>query len=269
MLIILDDPDDERLDAFRRPDRQLSDRLERRDDRGAGWFVAEGDLVVARAIEAGCRLVTALADGDLEPEFLRRLDDLGDVLVANDTIRRRVTGFGVVHPVMALFERPARPSVEELVRGRHRIIALEAVDNPINVGSVVRNAVALGWDGLILDHTSADPLARRALRVAMGTTFGLPHARTTDLPGRLEILRSNGAAVIALTPGHGAVDLDQVAAEIGGHDPVVVVVGAERSGLGPEILGLATHRARIPMAGGVDSLNAAAAAAIACYVLRR
>ena len=100
-------------------------------------------------------------------------------------VRRVVTGLGYPHRIVALFERPARPTVAELADTADRLVVLEAVDNPANVGSVIRNAAAFGWDGLILDHTSADPLARRSLRVAMGTAFALPHARTRHLADEL------------------------------------------------------------------------------------
>ena len=138
---------------------------------------------------------------------------------------------------------------------------LEAVDNPANVGAIIRNAAGLGWDGLILDHTSADPLARRSLRVAMGTAFALPHARTTTLIHDIDAL--DGVNLFAMTPDPDAVALDTV-------DPgerAAVLVGSERSGLSDELLALATP-VRIPMGAGVDSLNAAAATAIACWELR-
>ena len=139
---------------------------------------------------------------------------------------------------------------------------VEAVDNPTNVGSIIRNAAALGWDGLILDHTSADPLARRSLRVGMGTVFSLPHARTTDLAGELRSL--TGFELYAMTPEPDGRRPPQRRAG----ERVGVLIGSERSGLSDELLDLATP-VRIPMAAGVDSLNAAAATAVACYALAR
>lgn len=268
MLIHLDDPDDDRLEPFRRSDRRLSDRSERRNDAGAGLFVAEGDLVVERALDAGCRPVSALVDAEIEPPILERLAALTEVLVADEQVRRQVTGFGVVHRVIALFERPARPSARELLASADRLVLLEAVDNPVNIGSIVRNAAALGWSGLILDRTSADPLARRALRVAMGTAFALPHARVDDLVGVIEELSARSVPVVALTPHRDAVDIAALGDDLR-RGPLAVAVGAEREGLSAAVLAAATYRARIPMAGGIDSLNAAAATAIACYALRR
>ena len=142
---------------------------------------------------------------------------------------------------------------------------VEAVDNPINVGSIVRNAVALGWDGMIFDYTSADPLSRRSLRVSMGQAIAFPTARSTELPDELQRLADHGFAVCALTPSPGAADIDTIPMAT----KMAVVIGSERHGLSAASLDACTHRARIPMAEGIDSLNAAAATAIACYALRR
>ena len=136
---------------------------------------------------------------------------------------------------------------------------VEGVDNPSNVGAIVRNAAAFGWDGLILDHTSADPLARRSLRVAMGTAFTLPHACSTQL---IAEIGDAELTLYALTPDSDAADIRSI-------DPTgrrAVLIGSERAGLSNELLAISTP-VRIPMSTGVDSLNAAAAAAIACYAL--
>lgn len=252
-------PEDERLAPFRLRERGLASRSDRRDDAGAGLFLAEGDLVVDRALRAGCQPFLALADADRIPEVGHRLAETVDVFVGGDDIRQMVTGLGMPHPIVALYHRPPRPTAAQLMAATDLLVVAEAVENPVNVGSVVRNAAALGWDGLLLDHTSADPLSRRALRVAMGTAFELPHARTTDLVGALA---ATNHQLLALTPDPDATDLHDVR-------PArrrALLIGAERAGLSPELLDMSL-RVRIPMANGVDSLNAAAAAAVACYAL--
>jgi tRNA G18 (ribose-2'-O)-methylase SpoU len=259
--VIVESADDPRLAPFRFDERALASRAERRDDRGAGLFLAEGDLVVERALDAGCVPVAALADPQRIPPVVERLGI--EVFLAGDDVRRMVTRLGIPHPVVALFRRPPRPSVAELVAASERLVVLEGVDNPANVGAVVRNAAALGWHGLILDHTSADPLSRRALRVAMGTAFTLPHARTQTLRDDLAALGSH--TLVALTPDPSATPIDQVTIR----GPRAVLIGSERAGLGPDLLEVAHLRVRIPMWGGVDSLNAAAATAIACHSLRK
>lgn len=261
--ITVDSTDDERLGLFRLKERGLTNRADKRDDTGAGLFLAEGDLVVSRAHAAGCTAVAALADADRIPEIAHHLGI--DVFVGGDSVRRMVTGLGMPHPIVAIFQRPPRPSAVSLLARSRRLVMVEQVDNPANIGGIVRNAAGLGWDGLLLDGSSGDPLSRRALRVAMGTTFSLPHARTRDLINLLadEVQRRD---VIALTPDQSATDLRTLAAELNPERPRAILIGSERAGLSHDVLGLAVQ-ARIPMAGDVDSLNAAAASAIACWAL--
>ena len=264
LLTPVDDPDDPRLALFRAPDRSLANRPQRRDEAGAGLFLAEGDLVVARALAAGCAPVAVLVDGGRPvPAVLEGI--AAPVYAGGVEIRRMVTGLGVPNDVLALFSRPARATFADVVASARRIVVAEAVDNPANVGAIVRNAAGLGWDGLVLDHTSADPLARRALRVSMGHAVELPHARVESIVVAVTELRRGGFRVVALAPD-GEVSLDDVAHDRDGR--VALVVGAERAGLGADVLAAADVRARIPMSRGVDSLNVAAATAIACYALR-
>jgi len=255
--------DDLRLAPFRLNERGLASRADKRDDTGAGLFLAEGDLVVERALAAGCRPFAALADGERLPDVAHELaaTDI-DVFVGGDDVRRLVTQLGMPQPIVALFHRPPRPTARDLAARCDRLVIVEGVDNPVNIGAIVRNAAALGWDGLLLDHTSADPLARRALRVAMGTAFSLSHARSRDLIGEVTALMASDCDVFALTPRPDAIDIRTVRS----HGRRALVIGAERSGLSDAVLDLATA-VRIPMADSVDSLNAAAAAAIACYAL--
>ena len=261
MFVPVDDAHDERLAQFRLNERGLANRGDKRDDAGSGLFLAEGDLVVARALDAGCRPLVGLADGERIPPVAQRLVAAGvDVYVGGEGVRRLVTGLGTPQPIVALFHRPARASARDLLARCDRLVIVEGVDNPANVGAIVRNAAAFGWEGVLLDHTSADPLARRALRVAMGTAFTLPHARTRRLVD--ELRESSRLTLYALTPDPTAIDIRTIApsARRG------VVIGSERTGLSAALLALATP-VRIPMAPGVDSLNAAAAAAVACYAL--
>lgn len=256
--------DDARLAPFRLNERGLASRSDRRDDSGAGLFLAEGDLVVERALAAGCRPHLALADQDrILPVTERLVADGIPVFVGGEEIRRLVTRLGMPQAIIALFHRPPRPAAEDLAGQCERLLVVEGVDNPANIGAIVRNGAAFGWSGLLLDHTSADPLSRRALRVAMGTAFALPHARTTDLAGVLErIVDIDDNDVYALTPSADAADIG----ELQPSGRRAVVIGAERTGLSDRVLAACTP-VRIPMAHGVDSLNAAAAAAIACYAL--
>jgi tRNA G18 (ribose-2'-O)-methylase SpoU len=244
--IRIDDPDDARFRQFRLNERGLASRADKRDDAGAGMFLAEGDLVVERALAAGCHPVAALIDLERPPAVAHRLADRTRL----PGVRRRRTGSqrGVTTGRAAVDHRPVRPSepahrVAALAAVARRLVIVEAVDNPSNIGSIIRNAAALGWDGLVLDHTSADPLARRSLRVGMGTVFSLPHARTRDLATALRAL--TGFELYAMTPDPDATPIRSIRPG----DRVGILVGSERSGLSPALLELATP-VRIPMALG-------------------
>jgi tRNA G18 (ribose-2'-O)-methylase SpoU len=261
-VIPVDDPADPRLRAFRLRERGLSNRPQRRDDDGAGLFMAEGDLVVERALAAGCVPVAGLVDAARPPAVAARLAEIVPVYAGGNEIRKLVTSLGVPSDVVALFRRPPRPAVHELAAASTHLVLAEAIDNPANVGAIVRNAAGTGWDGLVLDRTSADPLSRRALRVSMGHAVGFPHARMLDVAATLTELAAAGFTIAALAPEGGVELRDVIAAE-----RVVLAVGAERSGLSETVLAAADIRIRIAMSAGVDSLNVAAATAIACYAL--
>lgn len=260
----VDDPDDPRLAVFRLNERGLANRPQRRNDDGEGLFMAEGDLVVERALLAGCEPVVGLVDELRPPPIAHRLAERAPVYAGGEQVRALVTKLGVPNAVVAIFRRPPRSTVDALAATARRLVLVEAVDNPANIGAIVRNAAGLGWDGLITDATSADPLARRSMRVSMGHAVAFPHARAVDPAAALVTLVHHGFAVVALTPDHDAIDL----ADVPSCDRLVVCVGAERVGLTDAVQRAATVRVRIPMQHDVDSLNVAAATAIACYALR-
>lgn len=263
----VDDPDDPRLAVFRLNERGLSSRPQRRNDDGEGLFMAEGDLVVERALLAGCIPVVALVDELRPPAVAGVLAQRVPVYAGGEQIRALVTKLGVPNAVVAIFRRPPRTTVEHLAATARRLVVVEAVDNPANIGAIIRNAAGLGWDGLITDTTSADPLARRSMRVSMGHAVAFPHARAVDVPAAIRTLLDHGFSVAALTPDPQAVDIADFA---NGHalDRVAVCVGAERAGLSDSLMAAASVRMRIPMQSDIDSLNVAAATAIACHALR-
>jgi tRNA G18 (ribose-2'-O)-methylase SpoU len=261
-LISIEDAGDPRLALFRARERVLSNRPQRRDDAGDGLFMAEGDLVVERALDAGCTPTAVLVDASRPPRIVDRLLGIVPVYAGGSEVRKLVTSLGVPSDVVALFHRPPRPSLTELAAAASHLVLVEAVDNPANIGAVVRNAAGTGWHGLVLDRTSADPLSRRALRVSMGHAASFPHARVVDVAAAVAELARAGFTVVALAPG-GEVEMRALEPP----DRLVLAVGAERSGLGADVLATADVRVRIEMAAGVDSLNVAAATAIACYAL--
>lgn len=218
--------------------------------------------MVERALDAGCQPFRALVDGSRVPVVADRfVAGGGEAFTGGDEVRQMVAGLGVLHSIIALFHRPPRPSAAELAQHSTRLVVVEGVDNPANIGSIIRNAAAMGWDGVLLDHTSADPLSRRALRVAMGTAFSIPHARTTNLIDELHAMSDRD--LYSLTPDPHAADIRTITPQ---NARRAVLIGSERAGLSDEVLSI-TIPVRIAMAAGVDSLNAAAAAAVACYAL--
>ena len=264
MIVAIHDAGDARLAPFRWRDRQLASRLDRTETVGAGMFVAEGDLVVQRALDAGCEPVALLCDETMGAELAVVLDGV-DVYVGDEDLRREVTGLGVPLKALGLFRRPPLVDPEVLISDSTRIVMAEAVDNPTNLGSIMRNAVALGWDALLLTNGSADPLARRALRVSMGTGLRLPFARLDDSDAAFEMFGRHGCDTIALTPSPEASPLDDHVASATGRR--ALLLGSERDGLAPATMARCTRRVRIEMYNDTDSLNVAAAAAIALHHL--
>jgi tRNA G18 (ribose-2'-O)-methylase SpoU len=247
----------------------LTDAARRmRHEPAAGFFIAEGEKVVARAAAAGYPARSLLVSPQRLPELDPALLSLGcPVHVASYEVLRAVTGFHVHRGVLASFGRLAVPSAEDVVARSRRVVVMEEVTNHTNLGAVFRSAAGLGMDAVLLGPRSCDPLYRRSVRVSMGQVFSVPYAFLDRWPDGLQDLRSAGFRVLALTPDPTATPLEQVA--LADDDRAALVLGAEGPGLTEEAMAASDERVRIPMAAGVDSLNVAAAAAVACWVLGR
>ena len=267
MITTISSSQDPRLDPLRLNERQLTTIAQRRSTLAAGRFIAEGDLVVARALAAGYKPEVVLCDAEQAERFDLEIEKLGgQCLTADIEIRRQATGLGVPLSALGVFFRPEPLTVSQVISQARRVVVVEAVDNPSNIGAIVRCAVGLGWDGLICDSTSADPLSRRGLRVSMGSAFNLPFARTADIVETLKTLQAQNFKVFALTPDSSSVDIDQI--EIDPMQKRAIIFGSERAGLSQQALTCADACVKIAMNPSVDSLNVAAAAAISCYALR-
>jgi tRNA G18 (ribose-2'-O)-methylase SpoU len=233
-----------------------------------GFFIAEGAKVIRRAIDAGYRPRSfLLAERWLESlcGVLSRWPEAPVYVVAED-LAERVTGFHVHRGALASLHREQRHSVEELL-ARHRLVVLEDIVDHTNVGAILRNAAGLGWDGALLSPRAADPLYRRSIKVSMGAVFSLPWARLVDWRGAPQLLSAAGFLTVALSLAPDALELSQLAATIRPPSRIAVLLGTEGAGLSTRWSDGAAVRARIPMSAGIDSLNVAAAAAIACYAL--
>jgi tRNA G18 (ribose-2'-O)-methylase SpoU len=183
-------------------------------------------------------------------------------------VAEQVTGFHVHRGALASFHRTQRHQEADLL-ALQRLVVLEDVVDHTNVGAILRCAAGLGWDGALLAPRAADPLYRRAIKVSMGAVFSLPWARLTDWASAPERLHAAGFTVIALTLSDDALTLGEVAARLAPQARPAVLLGTEGTGLSERWTRGAALRVRIPMHRGIDSLNVAAAAAIACYSLAR
>ena len=265
MRLTITDPGDPRLaDYVRLRDTSLRRHLESEQ----GLFIAEGEKVIRRAIEAGYRPRSFL----LAERWLDGLRDVvqrwpaAPVFVVTEDLAEQVTGFHVHRGALASLHREQRHRLHELV-AMQRVVVLEDIVDHTNVGAIIRNAAALGWDGALLSPRAADPLYRRSIKVSMGAVFSLPWARLEDWEATPEMLAAAGFLTVALTPAPDALTLSELAASISAGTRVAVMLGTEGAGLSRRWSDEAEVRARIPMFAGIDSLNVAAAAAIACYAL--
>lgn len=267
MPIAITDHTDPRLEDY----VSLTDvALRRRTEPERGLYIAESEKVIRRALRAGHRPRSFLMAE-------RWLTDLADVVtdaeaqglpvyVGEHDVIERLTGFHLHRGALAAMQRPVLPALQDLLGSAHRVMVLEDIVDHTNVGAIFRSAAALGVDAVLVTPRCADPLYRRSIRVSMGTVFQVPWTRIDPWPKGIEILKDAGFTVAALALAADAVTLDEL--EAAPPDRVALVLGTEGDGLGARTVAAADLTVRIPMAGGVDSLNVAAASAVAMWALR-
>ena len=266
MDVLIDDPNDPRIGIFRGlRDQEARKRRESPGGDAHGSFIAEGDLVIERAVERGFQL-TAVLISARRTKSLPTACDGAVVYRASDDVLTDITGRPALRDPIAQFVRPEPTNAVDLLDAHRTFVVLENVNNPNNMGVIMRNAAALDIHAALLDPTCSDPLYRRAVRASMGQVFAIPHARIGHLAESLPLLHDYNITTVALTPS-GNVDLRDI--ELDPQQKIGVVLGAEGPGLTSEAMAAATIRAKIPMSNGVDSLNVANAAAIAFYTLSR
>jgi len=241
--------------------------------RKSACFVAEGRLVVKTLLtDSPLRACSVLCDETartwLEREVGSALGEGVPVYVVPDSLTS-LAGWNFHQGCLALGERPAPRSVTDLVAGRPRLlVALDRVSNPDNVGAIFRTAAAFGAGGIFLAPGCASPLYRKALRTSMGAALRLPFSHGPAWRAGLETLVAAGHTLLALTPEEDADSLEDVLQMLPPEAKRVLVLGAEGDGIGPDTRDLAALRVAIPLTGGIDSLNVAAATAVALYRLR-
>ena len=260
------------LDAYV---RLTGAQLRNKKEPEAGIFIAESPMVIEVALESGCKPVSMLTDERLlESGSVRSiLERLGDVPVytASRELLTRLTGFELTRGALAAMRRPAELTVEEVCLGARRIAVLEAVADATNIGAIFRSASALGIDGVLITPTCCDPLCRRAVRVSMGTVFTVPFARigraAEDWPREISRLGELGFRTCAMALSDNSVSIDDPA--LRAEERLAIILGTEGDGLAKSTIAACDYTAKIPMAHGVDSLNVAAAGAVAFWQLTR
>jgi len=258
----VDDAGDDRLADY----RSLTDvALRRRLEPAAGLYMAEGAKVIARALAAGHQPRSIL----VSERWLDSVESLVDshipIYVAPAALLESVTGYDVHRGALAAMQRPELASVADIVKDARLVVVLEGIVDHTNVGAVFRSAAGLGADAVLVSPTCADPLYRRSVKVSMGTVFQVPWTRIEPWPEGLGELREAGFIIAALALADDAVSLGDFADA--GHERIALVMGTEGDGLSHGALAAADQVVTIPMAGAVDSLNVAAASAVAVWAL--
>ncbi len=238
-----------------------------RTEQDRGIYIAEGMKTIERAMRAGHLLRSVITEERWLPDLLGIGVPREPVKVHTQAELESITGYHVHRGALAAFVRPVLPTVDSILTGAKRIVVVEDVVDHTNVGAILRSAAAFAIDGVLFTTSCADPLYRRAIKVSMGAVFAVPWTRVS-WPHGMTALEAAGFATIALTPDSAAHDIRTLSADVRAR-PLALVVGTEGDGLSDRTLAAATYRVRIPMAHDVDSLNVAAAAAVACYEFTR
>jgi len=252
------------LDVYARlTEAQLLNRFEPQK----GLFIAESPKVIHRALDAGCVPVSLLMerkhiDGQAK-DVIERCPGI-PVFTSEPEILTQLTGFQLTRGVLCAMRRPKLPDVAEICRNAHRIVILENVMNPTNVGAIFRSAAALGMDAVLLTPGCSNPLYRRSARVSMGTVFQIPWTFLPQWPCRTLADMVFRTAALALTDDSISIEDPQLLAQ----EKLALVLGSEGDGLTEQTIASCDYTVKIPMYHGVDSLNVAAASAVAFWQLR-
>lgn len=262
---------DPALDVYvRLTGAQLRNRLE--PDKGV--LIAESPTVIEVALAAGLEPISLLTDerllGGAVECLIEKHPDL-PVYVADRELLRELTGFELTRGALCAMKRPTLPAVEELLKDAKRVAVLEGVTDSTNIGALFRSAAALGIDAVLVTPTCCDPLCRRAVRVSMGTVFQVPFTRIGETPADwpeagMARLRALGFKTCAMALSDRSVSIDDP--RLAKEDKLAIILGTEGDGLSSSTIADCDYTVRIPMSHGVDSLNVAAAGAVAFWELR-
>lgn len=255
------------LDVFARlTQAQLRNRLEP----SKGIFIAESPKVISLALDAGCKPVSLLMEekhieGD-GASIIKRCPDV-PVYTASREVLAQLTGYALTRGVLCAMKRPTPLSPSRVLENAHRIAVLDSIVDSTNIGAILRSAAALGIDGVLLTKNCCDPLCRRSVRVSMGTVFQIPWSYLDQTPHWTEFLKQNGFKTAAMALDERAVSIENP--QLNQEEKLAIVLGTEGDGLSEDTLSRCDYTVIIPMHHGVDSLNVAAASAVAFWQLRK
>jgi tRNA G18 (ribose-2'-O)-methylase SpoU len=259
------------LDVFT---RLTEAQLRNRKEPEKGLFIAESPKVIEHALDAGYQPISLLMERKhITGQAAGILARCGEIPVytADRGVLAELTGFELTRGILCAMRRPILPTVEELCANARRIAVLEGIVDPTNIGAIFRSAAALGMDAVLVTPTCCDPLYRRAVRVSMGTVFQVPWTRIGSQPDHwpeagMERLQKLGFKTAAMALSDSSVSIDDP--KLKAEEKLAIVLGTEGDGLAPATVAGCDYTVRIPMYHGVDSLNVAAASAVAFWELR-
>ena len=271
-IIRIEDFSDPRLDIFvRLTGAQLRSKLEPEK----GVFIAESPTVIEVALDSGCEPIALLTDERLINGAVEKIiDRCGDVPIytATKDVLEQLTGFALTRGALCAMRRPAMPELGELVKNARTVAVLENIADSTNIGAIFRSAAALGVDAVLVTPDCCDPLCRRAVRVSMGTVFLVPWTRIGDSPEDwpskgFDLLHSLGFKTVAMALTDKTISIDDPSLKE--EEKLAIILGTEGTGLMKETIEGCDYTVKIPMKHGVDSLNVAAAGAVAFWELTK
>ena len=251
--------------------RLTENQLLNRANPKSGIFIAESPKVIERALEHGYKPISLLLErkhieGEAK-DIVARCQDI-PIYTADFDVLTQLTGFQLTRGALCAMRRPQLPSVESVCANAHRIAVLENVVNPTNVGAIFRSAAALNMDAVLLTYACSNPLYRRAIRVSMGTVFQIPWTFLNDTPSdehTFAILKRLGFKTVAMALNDNSISIDDK--KLRSEEKLAIILGTEGDGLAESTIADCDYTVRIPMSHGVDSLNVAAASAVAFWEL--
>lgn len=248
--------------------RLTENQLLNRHEPEKGMFIAESPIVIERALDAGCVPISFLVERKhIETQAKELIERCGNIPVytAEFDVLTKLTGFQLTRGMLCAMYRPKLPAIREVCKDKSRIVVLENVVNPTNVGAIFRSAAALNMDGVLLTPACSNPLYRRAIRVSMGTVFQVPWTFIEEGTDYIEQLHHFGFRTAAMALNKESVNIDN--AELMSEERLAIVLGTEGQGLEKRTIENCDYTVCIPMSHGVDSLNVAAASAVAFWQL--